>query len=683
MRLVNGVFMGGGAKSIAYAGALGATRERGLWFGGVAGSSAGAIVASLIAAGMQPEALEAAIPDGLRAVQSPKIRRFGKAVLGQVTSLYEGRGLRTWLDHMLSEQIGKREGGPVTFAELHAATGIELYVLSVDLSNGLPVVFCRRTTPSVEVAGAVAASAAIPGAFPAGRAVFDAPGDGAVVHQLIDGSSWANLPVFVFHDRAFRAWLRGESQSGGEWSAAEELNWEHEEARPVLGYILGDPEPLEHRNSVGFVPLDRADINRRFDQGPTYTSPKPATYLFGSLLSSDWVRLAVGVALIMWVALSVVVAPVAFRRFSTWMALWIPDFLYPVAVIGSLSVLVVAMIVAIVAIAGMIVVGRLVADTVLPSLKAVLGVPLEVPPWTGLGEDSVVLRVPHPGLHTVEFGVDLATRTAAIATARQSVGRQLDDEVVRARLDALFAGTDPVIVPYRRGHRTPDVAASTDRASWWEVVALVGAAGLVGVVGWWAANSAGADWIGRIVLGVVLALVAVGVAIWYVGGRAARRAAARAAYGVGVSGRGQEQVSIAMIVAGVGLVIVGALMSQAAMNDRSPGGGQLPNTVGAQVVTAESSPPGKLNTYEMVIDGGRTVEVMTDRHLRLGERAFVRLGADGESGRLVGALDDGRFAISMILWILGLGLVVSGIRTHRWAVRCRRLEALVIDWRAG
>ena len=48
-RLVNGVFMGGGAKSIAYAGALRAAHERHLWFGSVAGSSAGAIVSALIA----------------------------------------------------------------------------------------------------------------------------------------------------------------------------------------------------------------------------------------------------------------------------------------------------------------------------------------------------------------------------------------------------------------------------------------------------------------------------------------------------------------------------------------------------------------------------------------------------------------------------------------------------------
>jgi predicted acylesterase/phospholipase RssA len=426
MRLINGVFMGGGAKSIAYAGALKATHDRDLWFGGVAGASAGAIVASLIASGMQPEALENAIPDGLAAVRSNKFVRLGKAVIGNATSVFEGRGLREWLDRTLAGQIGATGERPVTFADLHRSTRIELYVVAMDLATGLPVVFCRRTTPNVEVAGAVAASAAIPGAFPAGRAVFDAHGEGAVVHQLVDGSSWANYPAFIFQDRSFRTWLQGEAQAGSTWSDEDRADWIAEGERPVVGYVLGDPEPLEQRNSIGFVPLDGPDVNRRFDQGPTYTSPKRVTYLFGALLSSDWARLVIGIALLIWVTLSVVVLPVAFRRFSTWLALWMPDFLYPIALVGALAVVVVAMLVAIVAIGGLILVGRLVADTLLPSVKAVLGVPLEVAPWIGLGDDSVVIRVPDDALSTVNFDVDPEVRAAAIEVAHDGASRQFD-----------------------------------------------------------------------------------------------------------------------------------------------------------------------------------------------------------------------------------------------------------------
>lgn len=52
--LVLGVFEGGGAKGVLYVGALEAMAERNLWFSAVAGSSAGAITAALIASGMGP-----------------------------------------------------------------------------------------------------------------------------------------------------------------------------------------------------------------------------------------------------------------------------------------------------------------------------------------------------------------------------------------------------------------------------------------------------------------------------------------------------------------------------------------------------------------------------------------------------------------------------------------------------
>ncbi len=677
MRLVNGVFMGGGAKLIAYAGALKATRERDIWFGGVAGSSAGAIVASLIASGMQPDDLEAAIPAGFAKVKTSKAVRFGKAVAGTATSLFESAGLREWLDAKLAEQIPQREReGPVTFAELHRATRIELYVLTMDLATGLPVVFCRRTTPDVEVSGAVAASAAIPGAFPAGRAVFDSADHGAVVHQLVDGSSWANYPSFVFQDRSFRTWLAGEAQGARPWSAYDRAEWELEGARPLIGYILGDPEPLEHRNSIGFVPLGGPEVNRRFDRGPTYTSPKPATYLFGSLLSSDWMRLAVGIALVIWVALSVVVLPVAFRRYSTWLALWLPDVVYPFVLVGSLAVVVVAIVVAIVAIGGLILVGRLIAETLLPAVKATLGVPLEVAPWIGLGEDSIVVRVPREGLHTVDFDVDPAVRDRAIAAARDSVGRQLDDDVARDRLEALFTGMSPTPAPYRRGERTVRIESPSDRAGFVEVAVMAAASAVVGALAWWAANTAGSETIWLIVLAVVLSFVAVVAAVWYVGGRAAQRAATRSLYGVGVTPHRPERMARVLIVAGVGLLVAGAVLSVIAADDRSD------DTVTARVIAAElaTAPVDDgQNIYLMLDENGDELMVESKRHLRLNERAFVSVG-DGTAPELAGALDDTRFAIAVICCVLGLGLVTSGVRSHRWAVRCARLDALVAGW---
>jgi predicted acylesterase/phospholipase RssA len=54
--LFYGVFEGGGAKGVAYAGALLAMAERKCWFRAVAGASAGAITAALVASALPPEA---------------------------------------------------------------------------------------------------------------------------------------------------------------------------------------------------------------------------------------------------------------------------------------------------------------------------------------------------------------------------------------------------------------------------------------------------------------------------------------------------------------------------------------------------------------------------------------------------------------------------------------------------
>ena len=58
-----GVFQGGGCKAIAYIGAYKTAYERGVFFSELAGTSAGSIIAALIAAGAKPEYLEKVVKD--------------------------------------------------------------------------------------------------------------------------------------------------------------------------------------------------------------------------------------------------------------------------------------------------------------------------------------------------------------------------------------------------------------------------------------------------------------------------------------------------------------------------------------------------------------------------------------------------------------------------------------------
>ncbi len=180
-----------------YAGALRAVDKRGFWFHAVAGASAGAITATLIAAGLTVEEMENAVPAALK--------RIRKNWLADITGqpFIRTEGLRKWIDQILAERVspgGISLDGPVTFGQLYELTKIELYVVAVDVASRQPIVFSAHTTPQLSVSRAVMASSAIPFAFRPGRLKFT----NGEVHRLMDGGMWANYPAFVFKDASFR-----------------------------------------------------------------------------------------------------------------------------------------------------------------------------------------------------------------------------------------------------------------------------------------------------------------------------------------------------------------------------------------------------------------------------------------------------------------------------------------------
>jgi Patatin-like phospholipase len=670
-RFVNGVFKGGGAKGTAYAGALEAIKAHKVWFKSVAGASAGAITAALVASGMDPDEVKEAVPSGLKVAGAGKAKRAINAIFGEERSIFAGDGLRTWLDGLMRQKIGKQAAGPVTFAELFAATGIELYVVVMDLANGQPVVFCRRTTPGVEVAGAVVSSSAIPGAFPAGRGVFEASDNGTVIHQFVDGGSWANYPSFVFEDWSFRTWLHHQAEQSRTW---DEAAWDEENKRPVVGFILGDPPTLEHRHPTGMVPLGRPRISPRFDQGPSYTATQPASYLFGSLLSSNGSRALISAAMAIWVTMSVITMPIALRRFAAWLHGVVPGPAYPIVLVVSLTVVLFAAVISIVVPLLLVAAGRLIADTVLPTVKAIMAVPTDVAPWVGIGNRSVVLRVPHGNIGTTQFDISDAVRDAAVTNANTEVTTQLEDPVMKARLEALLSGVTPAeAVPANviAAVSLPNLAApSRDRVSIVGFVVAAAMALLAGTLGWWVTNAVGTDALGRIVLFLVIGFVGVGAAVLYVSGHTERRAAGRAQLGItpaGVHGIKTAAVALAL---GVASLAGGYALSMSAMDHRS-----LTTTVGK--VSTAMVKDGQ-NNYTIVVDGV-AVAVTDSRHLRLGERVFVKTDSAGTS-RLAGPIEGGRFGLSLGLSMLGIGLITSGLRRRSWVKRCKHLAAVAAGW---
>jgi NTE family protein len=205
----HGVFEGGGAKGLAYAGALRALSERRCWFRAVAGSSAGAITAALIAAGLDPDEMSRETERALKCFQTEF--RDGLNRFSETGGCFPSEPFLEWLNDVLVNQVnkaGQGHKGKVTFEELFTVTKIELNIVAADLSLQQQVIFSYLETPNCAVADAVVASSSIPFAFPSRLLRVPEPrGEKekkSFHHTIVDGGVWSNFPLFVFEDRNFR-----------------------------------------------------------------------------------------------------------------------------------------------------------------------------------------------------------------------------------------------------------------------------------------------------------------------------------------------------------------------------------------------------------------------------------------------------------------------------------------------
>lgn len=230
------IFEGGGAKGLAHVGALKAAEARGLEFIGIAGASAGAIIAALVAAGYTADelyALEqktaAAVPlfagvnwtellggrswnefreftkeahelvDILSASGSPglkagfKVRSLWKKWSGQIQTAARRQGVfstdkfERWLDQVLSSRFSLAQG--VTFDDLYRAGRPTLKLVAVDIAAQKLVTYSYLDTPAMPIAKAVAASISIPFFFM--PTMLDGKG-------MIDGGLMSNFPAWLF-----------------------------------------------------------------------------------------------------------------------------------------------------------------------------------------------------------------------------------------------------------------------------------------------------------------------------------------------------------------------------------------------------------------------------------------------------------------------------------------------------
>ena len=191
---------GGGVKGLAYPGALQVLQSEDILpkVRNVAGTSAGSIVAALIALGYTPEQMQALMLDlDFKQFEDGSVlggpgrffRKFG---------WFKGDYFLEWMQCRVKEQTGNPNA---TFADLHKDSSKfkDLFVLSTDLSRRRTQVFSFDTSPDLPVAHAVRASMSIPlffEAFMIDDALFGE--SGRKQDLFVDGGVLDNYPIELF-----------------------------------------------------------------------------------------------------------------------------------------------------------------------------------------------------------------------------------------------------------------------------------------------------------------------------------------------------------------------------------------------------------------------------------------------------------------------------------------------------
>lgn len=242
VKKVDGVFEGGGVKGIGLVGAVAVTEAKGLRFENVAGTSAGAIVASLIAADYTATELKRILEslDYNRFKDKGLIDRFpgiGPLLsLGFEKGIYEGDFFEKWLRDLLAAK-GVQTFGDLVMEEYkdNPKYRYRLQVIAADVSRGRMLALPNDIKAygidpdKLSVARAVRMSMSIPFFF---EPIILTDASTGELSYIVDGGVLSNYPVWLFDDET-----------------TDEPPW------PTLGYKLVEPDEGKPHSIRGPISL--------------------------------------------------------------------------------------------------------------------------------------------------------------------------------------------------------------------------------------------------------------------------------------------------------------------------------------------------------------------------------------------------------------------------------------------
>ncbi|MCL6583421.1 MAG: patatin-like phospholipase family protein [bacterium] len=212
MNKIDAVFEGGGVKGIALVGAVSVIEEHGFQFENVAGTSAGAIVACLIAAGYTAGDLKNIIQRlDYRKFQDKgwldKLPGLGPALsLGFEKGIYEGKFFESWLQDLLDRaprgRVKKFKDLIMDEYKNDPRFRYKLQVIAADITRGKMLILPRDIVDygilpdELDVALAVRMSMSIPFFY---EPVILKDTTGTTCY-IVDGGILSNFPVWLMDD---------------------------------------------------------------------------------------------------------------------------------------------------------------------------------------------------------------------------------------------------------------------------------------------------------------------------------------------------------------------------------------------------------------------------------------------------------------------------------------------------
>jgi len=250
----NLVFEGGGVKGVAYGGALQALQQMDILqhIKRVAGTSAGAITAALLAVGYTPGELT----DILKHTDYNKFKDADWGVFRNFDRLLEkygwnkGKSFKKWIAKLIRAKTGSAD---TTFAELDEmardddSNFLKLWVVGTDLSEQKYQIFSTETTPNTRLQDAVRISMSIPFFFQCVRNIEK--------DVLVDGGVTYNYPLNIFDWKRYVD--RDDNAETVEYQDHPEYVFNHE----TLGFRLDTKDEMKYEaRDWGNVPRDIDNI---------------------------------------------------------------------------------------------------------------------------------------------------------------------------------------------------------------------------------------------------------------------------------------------------------------------------------------------------------------------------------------------------------------------------------------